>query len=824
LLTGWAVGFRDAVDLYAPLFQFLDNYRDVGITPTWNPFDNFGEPLAASGAAALFYPIRWVIQSLPISAVDQLSFYTAFHLLLAMLFSYRLAVGWGCRILPAIAVATAYGLGGSVLFQVTNVIYLVGAAWLPLALLSGEQTLTALSWSRRLTPLVVTSLASSMAILGGDPQIAYHAWLLLVGMAVMGALFAATGTRKFRATRLAIQLTSIGLIVLLTYGMAAMQIQSSREWVPWSERSAAKSPRSFWELLKQLQSGAETKDNLSTTAWWSEPSGDEHLNHVYQFSQPPWTFPELLWPNISGRPFPDNTRWIDGLPGAERMWAPSLYLGGLVLVLAIRQMVHSRYDRRTAFLTAAALWFALGACGWYGVGWLLHELGWAHQLGSPVGGVYWLMVIGLPEYVMFRYPAKLMVVVQLSLALLAGLQFTRLQMNPPRNSSFLPLLLLCVTGMAAASAWWWRASLAGLPVDDDAVGGAYRPELAAPAIFSALLHGAILLGFGWGWLRWRQREVHASLSWSLVGLAAMMADLFLANSGLCPVVPRQDLELAQQFYAPGLFANHADDDGQFEQFLEQATAVASAQWQAQLPDAVRRDPLRYWVQSRQLALIPKHHLHLASEANLLYPESLARRHGSFSPIESIDALVWSELVGQLPSERICFVTDPPIVVESESKQMRAVVVDRETDPPTLIARYLLSAVELPDEAATAASAQAAAVAKFYPERVHWLSQRPQVLEIECDTAEPGWLLVRDLFAPGWKALLIDLDNQETVALPVRRMQGLFRGVAVPAGRHQVVLYYQPDSLQWGRWLSIGTYLSVVLILAVVHTATGNRLE
>jgi uncharacterized membrane protein YfhO len=51
------------------------------------------------------------------------------------------------------------------------------------------------------------------------------------------------------------------------------------------------------------------------------------------------------------------------------------------------------------------------------------------------------------------------------------------------------------------------------------------------------------------------------------------------------------------------------------------------------------------------------------------------------------------------------------------------------------------------------------------------------------------LILRDHFYPGWFA---EVDGKR---VPIRRAETLFRGIDVPAGRHRVVFYYAPFSLE-----------------------------
>ncbi len=83
------------------------------------------------------------------------------------------------------------------------------------------------------------------------------------------------------------------------------------------------------------------------------------------------------------------------------------------------------------------------------------------------------------------------------------------------------------------------------------------------------------------------------------------------------------------------------------------------------------------------------------------------------------------------------------------------------------------------------------VASYEPERV--------ILEVESDTA--GLLVLTDANYPGWQATI---DGEPTT---IYTADGLFRGVFVPEGAHEVVFAFRPSLLSWG---SIATVIAVLL--------------
>jgi len=66
---------------------------------------------------------------------------------------------------------------------------------------------------------------------------------------------------------------------------------------------------------------------------------------------------------------------------------------------------------------------------------------------------------------------------------------------------------------------------------------------------------------------------------------------------------------------------------------------------------------------------------------------------------------------------------------------------------------------------------------------------------EVETRGPAVLVLTQMDAPGWK---VTIDGR---AAPPLRANGLFRAVAIPAGRHQIVWSYRPASVMAGAALS-----------------------
>jgi hypothetical protein len=101
-------------------------------------------------------------------------------------------------------------------------------------------------------------------------------------------------------------------------------------------------------------------------------------------------------------------------------------------------------------------------------------------------------------------------------------------------------------------------------------------------------------------------------------------------------------------------------------------------------------------------------------------------------------------------------------------------------------------------------------AKISDGLVREIRREPETLVLETDTTEKGYLILSETYRPGWSA---EVDGKER---PVLRAQRAFRAVAVPAGRHQIVLAYRPTSLL------VGALLSFLALLGLIVLARSKR--
>ncbi|MDR1959770.1 MAG: YfhO family protein [Planctomycetaceae bacterium] len=443
LFRGERTAFRDGAFFYPPLFEYIQTRWKQGHPPLWNPYENLGQPLLANPVCSVFYPGK-LIYALPFSAAEAYTLYLMGHFLLASFTAYKLARHFGCSVYASGLSAIAYVFGGSVLFQYSNVVFLVGAAWLPEAIRHGDRLLTA----RTKFPAVCLGAVLAMMVLGGDPQSAYHS-LILIGLLgfcyrceeknqtmprhpIMEEWTSSRPSGVFFSRR-PVLLTGA---VLLGMCLAAVQWMPSLDYGLQGDRTLEDKPVSLWNVpaaVRRMQTSPET-------SWRDVRDGLLANNHGelgiagtrYNYSVSPWRLTEWVWPNASGRMFPLNTRWTVVTPMDLQIWTPSLYMGVIPFLLALIGLRFRKHEAVTHWLSWGMLVFTLGAFGIYGLGWMVNHvaviLGYSPAkfgIGNAFGGVYWLMNLLLPGYDLFRYPAKLMTAASLCLAILAGRTYDR---------------------------------------------------------------------------------------------------------------------------------------------------------------------------------------------------------------------------------------------------------------------------------------------------------------------------------------------------------------------------------------------------------------
>jgi hypothetical protein len=114
----------------------------------------------------------------------------------------------------------------------------------------------------------------------------------------------------------------------------------------------------------------------------------------------------------------------------------------------------------------------------------------------------------------------------------------------------------------------------------------------------------------------------------------------------------------------------------------------------------------------------------------------------------------------------------------------------------------------PDEIALVEEKFAFEAAKDFDAKVQILKIAKSSMEIQVKTSEPAFLVVSDIYYPGWTA---KIDRKLT---NLYRTDYLFRGILVPAGSSIIRMEYKPATFRWGLAISIASFLLLVFVVRI----------
>lgn len=179
------------------------------------------------------------------------------------------------------------------------------------------------------------------------------------------------------------------------------------------------------------------------------------------------------------------------------------------------------------------------------------------------------------------------------------------------------------------------------------------------------------------------------------------------------------------------------------------------------------------------------------------------RDGTFSPLT-------------LPPYRLIFSGDVKIY-ENTAVLPRAFLVGSwqwVSDSAAAVAAMRDEAFDPARMAVVVGNGESAAPGTTTDGSVEIVDYAPESVRLRAVSEQGGLLVLTDAYYPGWQATV---DGVAAEVLPV---DGMFRGVFVPAGTHDVAFHYRPNSFRAGTMVSLsGVALAA---LAVAWSARNRR--
>jgi Bacterial membrane protein YfhO len=607
-------GFRDAAHYYYPLNQRVQEEWNQGRWPLWEPEENAGMPLLGNPTAAVFYPGKLVFALLPYAWGARV--YIVVHSALAFFGMLVLMRGWGTTWSGSGLGALAYAFGAPILFQYCNVIYLIGAAWLPLGVYAVDR------WVRlgRRWALLELTVVLSMQVLGGDPQSAYLLGLAGIGYALGLAWHEARAAETLPVAGPRGSSGKMGKVVVwVVCGLIAWCAVTLvlAQWFPKLRATGKPSPPLFWMAwVPKLVTAAWALAGISflvycSVAWWkngrrsrlcltwmglaasavlavaltaaqllpiveftqlTSRAAEGGVHDIYPFSIEPYRLFEMAWPNILGTQFTGNYYWgeIIHIPGARpKPWAPSHYMGGITLVLALSSLTLRKGPPWRVWFTVIAVISLMGSLGKYSSPiWATRALVESSMLPAPQGlltdlgpidpvedtpirqdrylrdgdgGFYWCLTQVLPGFRQFRFPAKLFTFTSLALAVLVGVGWDRVLAGRAGGASIWFFALLALTVAALAGVLWGRAAIlkSFQAIHSQSLWGPFDPEGGYRLIIESLGQAALVFALGLVAVILARKRPHLAGS---IALIVMTADLTAANARYVLTVPQSEFD------------------------------------------------------------------------------------------------------------------------------------------------------------------------------------------------------------------------------------------------------------------------------------------
>lgn len=843
LFQGQGFVFRDAAHFYYPLFQEVQRQWSLGEVPLWNPLDGIGMPLAADATASVFYPGK-LLFCLPLDYGLLFFLYAVGHFILAYGATVNVGRTWGLSWPASCLAAVSYTFGGAVLGYHSNIVFLVGAAWFPLALLMIDRVIT------QPTPRNISGLAACLAmmVLGGDAQLAYHLSLI-----ALPRLFMRRPTNTSSETappprdwRCLLPALGFGAAILLAIGLSAIQVLPTAAWSQRSTRHVREAPRNLYEAASDWSTATEP---VSLNVLAGNPAPGTHERQSYDFSIGLWRWPEIWWPNFSGQMYPENQRWASAIPGEGRVWFASLYLGSLPFLLACLAWSPRSGDPRVRWLSWLVPLAMLAALGWYGIGWVIHETGYATGwfeaekwgIGQPLGGLYWLLNMVAPGYVTFRYPAKWWIVASLAAALLAGYGWDR-QVERGFQSLKLPITIFALlSGTVALGVLLGSSRLAlWLPeTGPDGLFGQFDAEQGLRIAGWGILQTMLVLGLvSAGIVAWRHRAER--LAWLVV--AVVTVDLLVANHHLVQYAPRstwtassigtllprgEDSEPPSVYrrryetYYPSDFARTSSPDRQRE-------AAALDRW-GLFPRYHLLDQVR--VVHPVMGIYPADYdqlLHVASDTrtlpqllDLLGAQYVIQSAEKPVPSDFRQLVVWKKGDREVALWQTA-ASQPPAWFVGNAVRVKPPDTNTRTGLLALTREVWLADEPRPRDWAevvvleTLSEKSAPTSAPEEPPtrtpEVTFDRLSPIRMEIMVDSPQPGYLVIREYFDSGWRATVRSMEDNSVTTLRPQRANRVMQAIPLPAGKYQVSLTYRPAEMYWGAGISALAWLGLLVVV------------
>lgn len=755
--------YRDLAMYYWPYHQWFRRTVLAGQWPIWDPNPGCGYPTLGDAALQMVFPPTLLLKALPEIVGFNLSIALPFPIAAIgmYLFARRHATRWASAV-----AAIAYAASGPILSTgcLSNIAWCVAIVPFVFWTVDGIATQP----SVRLFGLL--ALFFSLELMAGEP-------VTLVGTAVMATAFAALGAPAAGST-LALRARTTALTV--GAGLTGALL-SAVQAIPLID-----------------QAGGSIRGLGQTTEIWSLR---------------PLRIAETILPFVFGNTLglqDEAGPWLFALNSGREPYLTSLYVGALVVILAVAGVVSRRLRGRAIFWGAcivATLIFALGS-------------------NTPV---YPALQKLLPVLSIFRYPEKCSYLAMLPIGALVAFGWDGLTTASHGRRAAIVASVVVILGFAASCVIAMSGgqpdaahAIAGLAGDSDPTGSTHW---LLGSILAALPRLLVLLVTAGALAFHGHQSGFRSLAIRVAAVAVLSIDLILANGGLNPTLDASLLDepewiaattphRADRVHVPLRFVTvEGRQDVDIPPRREVPPDVIPVAYAAVRDTVLCGYPAAFDVRQS-----------LSSNVTNMRPREYLTLVGQFSNAERSLQYRFLRLIGT----RYALVSTPPPPPSHELmtvpmlaplalyelgdpgsrvRVMTSVTIEPDTDraiaalfnPLTLPTSAVVVAAETP--AAGKAGEDSTASAEILDETTTSVMVRASVPETG------GHLVLFDSFDPGWSATV---DGEPATIV---RAWGVYRAVRLAPGVHTVEFRYVSKPFRIGLLISLATGL-VLVVLAI----------
>ncbi len=826
LLTGRALFWGTPSLQFVPWWSWAWETLRTGHLPLWNPLLGMGAPLLANYQSALFYPPNWMYLVLGglggsgLIAWGQ-AMLIGLHLCWAALGMALLARRLGLNLLAQIICGLSFSLSGYLVTRAGFLSINATSAWLPWIILGVTELVFTINSARERKvgvagenktkstnfgipfhvfkkimkkPVLILIPSIGMQLLAGHAQ---TSWYTLVLAVIWGGYLTFAERETQRSTR--IQGKAHSHISVRTPYLSNVTF---KDLLGYIHRLA-----SMWGWLGfVILSGIllAAVQLLPTTEYLLVSQRAKAVDYEFAmtYSFWPWRFLTVLAPKLFGDPATGDY-W-----GYGYYWEDAIYVGLLPLILAMiavyngikkrhlqdHELSHAELNptKLETFLLIVMLFSFLLALG----------------KNTPI--FPWLYK-HVPTFSMFQAPTRWTIWAEFALALLAGMGANSLK-RPTGKGLYWTRL-----GVAGAIAISFGAGLAAIFSENiiEAIKPSFLKATAMTGVWGVGA-GILILTAPLAPLESSEESRLRKNWWFWAANIFVAADLLIAGWGQNPGVDRnfyrtvpgtisqvkpllgderlyifpegEDALKYSRFFRANTFAppeSFTGWDNLRDTFLPNLSLLDG------IPTASNFDPLvpgRYQV---WISALDQASLQVKSELlNLM----------SVKIVENVDNTHPFGIYFQIgdPYPRIRWLSCG--LLASNGDQALDRILNGKMDFNSEVVLEADTPIEIPD-CLDAGGAS-----------VQTTSASPNDLKVEIEAKYPGFLLIADVWYPGWKAWIDDTP------IPIMRANYLFRAVSIPSGNHEVTLAYRPI------WFYVGLAICIIAWLGLGYLWVNSSAE